>query len=372
MRNIHIALLCCLFFTFLPVDAQSVTPPDQYAAGREIIADLQRIVNPAGVQENYPVKLGGIDQWVYVRGQNRENPIILFVHGGPASPMAPLSWMFQRPIEEYFTVVNWDQRAAGKTLLAADESAVAATLRIDRYADDAVELADYLTKRYGKKKVILVGHSWGTVVGLKAALKRPDLFDAYVGIGQVISMMENERLSYEYALQQTEKHGNAAATQELKSIYPYPGDAPVTRERIIIARKWAQFYGGLSAYRSDSKFYFYAPFLSPEYDAASVEAIDRGNVVTLGRILPEFLQVDFRSVKRFPIPVVMLMGRHDYSTPSVPTAAWLEAVKAPYKRGVWFENSSHLLPFEEPGKMLLTLVNDVRPLALKKERPARK
>jgi pimeloyl-ACP methyl ester carboxylesterase len=159
---------------------------------------------------------------------------------------------------------------------------------------------------------------------------------------------------------------NEAAVKELESIAPYPGDKPITRERIIIARKWPQHYGGLSAYRDASRYYFDAPLLSPEYDGAAAAAIDRGSQFTLDKVLPEFLEVDFTEVKRFPIPVIMFMGRHDYTTPSQPTAQWLAAVRAPYKRGVWFENSAHLIPFEEPGKILVSLMTDVRPLALSK------
>lgn len=365
MRNLLIINLIFLIILTSIVNGQTEPSKDPYAAGKEIIADLQKIVSPNGVQENYEVKIGGIKQWVYVRGQNRENPIILFVHGGPASPMSPLSWMFQRPIEEYFTVVNWDQRASGKTFLEADPESIGDSIKIDQYVDDAIELASYLAKRYQKNKVILVGHSWGTVIGMKAALKRPDLFYAYVGIGQVINSVDNERISFEYAMSQTQKLGNVAGLKELQSIFPYPGNTPLTRERIIIARKWAQFYGGLSAFRSDSKYYFYGPLLSPEYSPTDVDAIDEGNKATLGRILPEFMAVDFKNVKKFPIPIVMFMGRHDYTTPTAPTDDWLSKLRAPFKKGVWFENSAHLIPFEEPGKMLISLVQDVRPLAVK-------
>ena len=120
------------------------------------------------------------------------------------------------------------------------------SLHIPRYIDDAIEIAEHVRKRYGKSKVILMAHSWGTVIGLGAALKRPDLFYAYVGIGQVINTRDNERISFEYGMQQAKAHGNAAAVKEMESIAPYPGDQPITRERIIIARKWAQFYGGLT------------------------------------------------------------------------------------------------------------------------------
>ena len=350
------------------VHAQEAPRDDAYAKAREVVRDLGRIVAPSGIQETYKTRIGGIEQWIDVRGQDRANPVILFIHGGPASPLTPTTWEFQRPIEEYFTVVNYDQRGAGRTFLANDPQAVADTLHIERYVDDAIEIAEYVRKRYHKDKVILMGHSWGTVVGMAAALRRPDLFHAYVGIGQVINVRDNERISFEYGLAQARQHGNAEAIAELESIAPYPGDRPITRERIIIARKWPQFYGGMSAYRDGSARYFFgAALLSPEYDAADAKAIDAGNVFTLGRILPEFLEVDYEDVRAFPIPVVMFMGRHDYTTPSAPTAQWLERVQAPYKRGVWFERSAHMIPWEEPGKMLVSLLDIVRPLAGKAE-----
>jgi alpha-beta hydrolase superfamily lysophospholipase len=91
--------------------------------------------------------------------------------------------------------------------------------------------------------------------------------------------------------------------------------------------------------------------------------MDQGSLFTLEKILPEFLDIDFTPVRKFPVPVIMFMGRHDYTTPSQPTADWLDAVRAPYKRAVWFENSAHMIPFEEPGKMLVSLISYVKPLA---------
>ncbi|RPD45637.1 alpha/beta hydrolase [Hymenobacter sediminis] len=361
-------LLICSISSF----GQNSTSFNEYAKSQAILSDLGKIVAPNGVQESYAVAIGGVKQWVYVRGQDKRNPIILFVHGGPASPMAPVAWMFQRPLEEYFTMVQYDQRASGKTYATNDTTGLAPTIRIEQYVQDAIELAELLRKKYGQPKVILMGHSWGTIVSMHAALKRPDLFYAYVGIGQVINTQDNERVSFEYALKRATAEHNETALKELRSIAPYPGNQPITRERIIIARKWPQYYGGLSAYRSESKYYFNAPLLSPEYSIKEVEAIDQGSLFTLGRILPAFLQVDFKPVKSFPIPVFMLMGRHDYTTPSEPTASWLAQVKAPLKRGIWFENSAHLIPLEEPGKLLLTLVNEVRPLALKPTRTGKK
>lgn len=357
----------CLFIPYLfcavILFAQNTDGNDGYTKARRIIKDLDTIVTPNGIQENFEVAIGGLKQWVNVRGQDRNNPVILFVHGGPASPMAPVLWMYQRSIEEYFTVIHYDQRASGKTYLANDTTGLGKTIYIDQYVKDAIELTEFIEKKYNKKKVILIGHSWGTIVAMKAALKRPGLFYAYVGIGQVICTMDNERLSFEYGLQKATIHRNDTALAELKSIAPYPGNQPVIRERIIIARKWPQYYGGLTAFRNNSNYYFNAPLLSPEYSKKDIEAIDEGNIFTLGRILPEFLSVNFKDVKNFPIPVFMFMGRHDYTTPSEPTQQWLNKVKAPAKKGIWFENSAHLIPLEEPGKMLVTLLNEVKPLA---------
>jgi len=350
-------LLFVLACTSLVTNAKAPDP-------RAVIGGLGKIVNPKGIQENFKLNIGGVEQWVYTRGQDIDNPVILFIHGGPASPLAPVMWTYQRPIEEYFTVVNYDQRASGKSFLETDPAVVGKTLTIDRYVQDAIEIATQIRDRYKKHKIVLAAHSWGTIIAMKAALQRPDLFYAYVGMGQAINVRDNERISFEYGLEQARKEHNEKAVKQLESIAPYPGDKPITRERIIIARDWPQYYGGLTAFRHDFDFFFDAPALSPEYDDAAVAAIDKGNMLTLGRVLDEFLNVDFKPVTHFPIPVIMFMGRHDYTTPSEPTQAWLDRVDAPYKKGVWFENSAHMIPMEEPGKVLVSLLEYVRPLAV--------
>ncbi len=364
MHRAALLLLGCLAAWIPAAAAEDCADHAAYAPGRELLAELERIVAPEGVQEAYEVPVNGVRHWVHVRGQDRANPLLLFVHGGPASPVIPTLWQFQRPLEEYFTVVHYDQRGAGRTFRLNPPEAIDGTLRIQQYVDDAIALAEHLRQRYGKRKLVLAGHSWGTVVGMHAALQRPDLFHAYVGIGQVIHARTNERLSFEYGLARARAEGNAAAVAEMEAIAPYPGDAPLTRERIVTARKWAQHYGGLSAFRDNSRWFFHGALLSPDYDDADRCAIDAGSLFTLGRVLEGFLQVDFRGVREFPLPVVMFMGRHDYTTPSQPTEEWLRQVRAPYHHGEWFERSAHLVPWEEPGHALVALLQHVRPLAV--------
>ena len=218
----------------------AATDAERYKLARDVVQDLERIVAPSGIQETYKTKIGGIDQWINVRGQDKANPIILFIHGGPASPLMPTIWEFQRPIEEYFTVVNWDQRGAGKTFGEVDPESISGSIHISSYVEDAIEVAEHIRKKYGKRKIILMGHSWGTVVGMGAALKRPDLFYAHVGIGQNVNTMENERISFEFGLAQAKAHNNAEAIKEIESIAPYPSDKPVTRDRNNNERKWPQ------------------------------------------------------------------------------------------------------------------------------------
>ena len=336
---------------------------DDIARARAVVEDLVRIPSPAGIQETYRSRIGGIDQWISIRGQDRANPVILFVHGGPATPTMPSLWQFQRPLEEYFTMVNYDQRGAGKTWREDHSPAVAESLRIQTYVDDLVEIAEHARTRLGKDKLVLMAHSWGSIPAMRAALARPDLFHAYVGVGQVINVRENERHSLAYGLEQARRAGNAEAVADIEALMPYPGQAPLTRERIVAARKWPQHYGGLNAFRDGRGTYFFgAARLSPDYDADDRAALNAGSLFTLDRVIDEYVAVDFNGVREFPLPVVMLMGRHDYTTPSQLTADWLAAVEAPYKRGIWFERSAHMMPWEEPGKLLVSLLETVMPL----------
>jgi proline iminopeptidase len=338
-------------------------PPDSYSPGRALVADLDRIVTPNGIQESFVATLGGARQYVSVRGADRANPIILYVHGGPASVELPISWSFQRGWEDLFTVVEWDQRAAGKSFLLNDPKALAPTLEPDRYRDDAIELIELLRVRYGKRKIFLLGHSWGSVVGLEVALKRPDLLYAYVGMGQLIDFRENERVSYAIVLEQARRDGNKEALAELQAIAPYPGLAELDLAKTGVERKWSIYYGGLAAGRRDSDFYIHLGRLSPEYGLADRKAWDDGSDFTMKTLWPRLASVSFENVRHLDVPIFLLLGRHDTTTPPDIASAWLERLKAPSKSAIWFDNSAHLPMIEEPGHVLNVLSTRIRPLA---------
>lgn len=367
MRNVCIALAAVSFALSAPAVAQDAPAADPYAPGKEIIADIGKIVTPNGVQEEFVATLGGAKQAVSVRGSDKNNPILLFIHGGPGAVEMPIAWTFQRPWEDYFTVVQWDQRGAGKSYALNDPQAIAPTMTLERYRDDAIELIEQLRSRYGKQKVFVLGHSWGSAVGLAVTAARPDLLHAYVGMGQFIDVRENERVGMAWTLEQARKAGNTAAVKEIEALRPYPDSGPFGIDKADGWRKWAIQYGSLAAYRPDANFYLRAPRLSPEYTPADRKAWIDGSGFTVTTLWPRLADMSFHTLRKTEVPVIMLLGRHDYTTPSDITAGWMDKLSAPKKQTVWFEHSSHLPMIEEPGKVFAALLQHVRPLADEKE-----
>ncbi|RKG87844.1 alpha/beta hydrolase [Corallococcus sp. CA049B] len=331
---------------------------------RAIIADARRIATRDGVEELLEIPVGGTKQWLSVRGRDRKNPVLLMIHGGPASPELPTSWAFQGGWEDFFTVVQWDQRGSGKSYTANDPATLAPTLSLERITEDAVEVVQFLRQRYGKDKVFVVGHSWGSLVGLGLARRHPELLFAYVGMGQVVSGQENERTGYALTLAAAEAAHDATALKELKALAPYPepdGTLPVAK--VITERRWSNTFGGLVHGRDDVLHFLNLAELSPDYTPEDVEAISLGSQLSLPLLLPDLARFDFSQVTRFGCPIIVFAGRHDTTTPSQVAADWLTRVEAPDKRIVWFEHSAHMMMLEEPGRVLLHLVRDVLPLA---------
>lgn len=331
-----------------------------------IIATYRRIVSPNGVEELRPLQINGSKQWVSIRGRDRRNPILLYLHGGPGSPTMPEAYTFQAPWEDFFTVVQWDQRGAGKTYAANDPKALASTMTPEQMARDAEAVVSDLRQTYGKKKIFLLGHSWGTVLGLMLARRHPDWFYAYIGVGQVVNMRKSETDGYDFALAEARGHHNMAAEHDLLSLAPYPGPPDsLTFDRIGRQRKWLNYYGGLTYGRTDFAYDDEARSLSPDYTDRDVAAIDSGSLYSLTHLLPMLASLDLDSVTVFKCPIFLFEGRHDYAVSHAVSADWFRRVKAPAKRLVWFDNSAHMAMQEEPGRFLYHLITDVRPIAVR-------
>lgn len=361
--NIRIAAVALLAAFSAPAAAQT---EDVYAPAREIVADIGKIVTPNGVQETFEATLGGARQVVNVRGSDRDNPILIFVHGGPGAVEMPFAWAFQRPWEDVFTVVQYDQRGAGRSYPLNSPAALAPTMTPDRYRDDAIELIELLQKRYGKRKVVLMGHSWGSIVGLAVAVKRPDLLYAYVGVGQGIDFREGEKAGMAWTRAKAVAAGNKEAVAAIDALAPYP-DGDFTIAKADGWRKYAIPYGSLMYAKPDLDLYFQTPRLSPEYSEADRQSWGKGSLFSVMTLWPRLADVSFKPVKTMDVPIVFLLGRHDYTVPSPVAADWFAQVKAPSKKLVWLEHSAHMPMVEEPGHFFAALLQDVLPLTKDKK-----
>jgi pimeloyl-ACP methyl ester carboxylesterase len=327
------------------------------------VADLVRNTNPEGIDTLEFITIGETRQAITIRGRDRRNPILLFIHGGPASPTMPISWAFQRPWEDYFTVVQWDQRGSGKSAFApSDRARLAPTMKLDTIVTDALAIVDHLRRRLDQEKVVVMGWSWGTAVGARLAVRAPEKIHGYVGLGQTVNAAA-ERAAYEGTIARAQQAGNVDAVKELEALEPYPG---AQGERILpgagTVRKWARVYDGGWYGRKDLALYDAMPEWSPDYSdadlAAQRDASGWALPLLIGDLMGRDLLVDMAT---FQVPVLLLMGRHDLHTPLAPVEAYYERVTAPSKRLVVFEKSGHFSMFEEPGRLLVTLVQEVLP-----------
>jgi pimeloyl-ACP methyl ester carboxylesterase len=318
------------------------------------------------VLEQVPVN--DTQQWVLIRSENITNPIVLFVHGGPGTSQLTLIRRSSQPLEKYFTVVNWDQRGAAKSFAAGHD---AARMTMGQFVDDVIALSSYLARRFHKEKIVLAGHSWGSVIGLLAASRSPHLVSAYIGIGQMSRMAESESLSYDWTLQQARKAKDTSSLRKLAEIGPppYTGDnwqSKFMTERRILGKFGGEYYGSrIGAFGVVLKNLVF----SREYTMVDRINFFRGIVASVKALYPALSMTDFFvDVPEVDIPVYFCLGRHDYEVPSVLSAKYFEALKAPEKLLVWFERSSHVPNIEEKDKFNEFMIKVVLPALIDRER----
>jgi len=261
-------------------------------------------------------------------------------------------------------VVTWDQRGAG---LSFSKDVPPETMTIEQFITDGHELVEYLKERFGAEKIYVMGHSWGTVIGTRLIDRYPEDFYAYVGIGQVVNKTENERISYEYVYGKAVESGNGKAIRELEEVGPpvngVYGDDPSDLDGLMIQRKWLTKLGG-GLYNKTSYIPYYATYiLSPEYSIFDSLNVLKGKNISLEQMLTQLLEVDlFSEIPSVDVPVYFFSGRHDYNTPFELVEEYYEALEAPKKELVWFEESAHYMIFAEPEKLaeeLIAMKNEV-------------
>ena len=304
--------------------------------GNKSIAILEKII------------IGGINQYICIRGKNIENPILLFLHGGPGDAMLPVMTGINKDLEDDFIVVNWEQRGAGKSYYPFGESD---EINIDTFVSDTYELTKLLLKRFNKEKIYIIGNSWGSVIAVEAVQQYPKFYYAYVGIGQVVHMKENERLSYEYTLNQSILRNDIKAEKQLKDMGVNYFDRSDWLKCLLFQRKYLVKYGGAiynqSSYCCLEKYFF----ASPEYSLIDIINRIRGSKQSLKMLWLKLLEVDlFKTATQFEIPIYFIEGKHDYNAPSLLVSQYYECINAPKKELIWFEKSAHFPQWEEPKK----------------------
>jgi len=318
------------------------TPP---IAGPDAIAALER------------VSLGGAPQTILVRGRDRSAPVLLYLHGGPGAAHLPLARYYSSELESHFVVVHWDQRGAGASCAGTD----LAELSLERIVDDAIELSEMLASRFGGGgRIVLLGHSWGSMVGVLAAQRRPDLYHAYVGVGQLVNGRRNEELSYDWVVAEAERRGDAEALAELREISPPYLD----NESLTLQRRWLNEYDG-SLYATERALPALWPVLiGPEYTLATRSTYLDCFLASLDAMWSAVDRVDFPTqVPRLSVPVFFFTGRNDWNTPFPLVEEWASVLEAPRVEIVWFEDTGHMIPIESPVAFQRALLDEVGSLA---------
>lgn len=353
-----------------PLFAQSLPPH-----GTDSVADLQKfdgwltflrrrsatdnaIAAPNGIDEGKYVTVGGIEQWITIRGEDRSNPVLLLLHGGPGDVTNPWGYAVFRTWLKHFTVVQWDQRGAGRTL-GRDGPSIGPTITVDRMVRDGIELTELLRTELKKDKVILVGHSFGSLLGVKMVQARPDLFYAFVGTGQVAADPDRAiPVTYDGLLRTMKSWHEDRAVRELEAVGPPPWK---DGRGYGVVHRWANlsehadlFLGSMMG----------LALVSPGYTVRDINDWFDGQLLTGNRLDGAPGMNASTMGKDFAVPVFVFQGAEDFTTPTSLAKAWVDSITAPTKTFVAIEGAGHFAAFAKPDDFLRELIDRVRPLAV--------
>lgn len=330
LRNVSIGIAVFVIIAFL---------------GRNMLVFKQKSTTQSPIHQLRSISINDHQASVLIRGTNPDNPILLFIHG-MGYPDMMFSRCFDQCLLEEFTVVRYDQRGVGKSQKGAIEDG---DLTIETYVNDLLLLTDSIQTQFPKAEIYLVGHSWGTVLGLQAITKAPEKYACYIGIAQIVHQQKADRLSYEHAMVQSKQQKRSDLLEILSKLNPATYN--LDPESLAIQRKCLKELGGT---------YFKEEIVgdlqacvskSPEHSVWELLAIP-GRGKELDRILfPQLLSLNFfESVPKLDKPIFLMGGRSDYMVSSKLANQYLEEVEAPHKEFIWFERSGHLPIYEENEK----------------------
>ena len=308
------------------------------------------VAGPNAVSEDRFIRIGGIDQWISIRGEDRNNPVLLLVHGGPGDATSLYGYALLRPWFKRFTVVQWDQRGAGLTYERNGTSTPDVTLA--RIVHDGLELSDSLRRAFHKNKIIIVGHSFGSIVGLEMIRANPNLFSAYVGTGQIGAASDSTiAVAYRDVLAEARRRGEQAAVSELTEIGPPPWR---NGRGYGVEHKWTNLL------EHDDLFLNATLALELTAPGATLrdfnERID-GEGFSGDKLVPQLGEVApslFRGT--FSVPVFVFQGAGDLTAPPSLARAFVQRIHAPHKAFVTIRAAGHFAVFTRPDAFLDLLI----------------
>jgi pimeloyl-ACP methyl ester carboxylesterase len=316
---------------------------------------------PARVNEEMFAPIGGINQWITIKGDDRENPVVLFLHGGPGDALSPFADAMFRGWEKDFTLVQWDQRGAGRTYGKSGPS-IEPTMTVERMVQDGIEVAEFLTKHLNKKKIIVEGGSWGSILGIYMVHARPDLFYAYVGRAQMVNERKNESASYARVLELARAAGDQQAITALTTIGSPPWDS---LSKWPVFRRWELAYQAKRVTAPPPPETLSPAYASPQEQAQYAAADDFSFMHFVGLTMSGPLQaVDLPALgTNFAIPIFILQGQEDLTALPELAKAYFDSIKAPRKQFYLVPGTGHEPSAPQLDLTLKVLTEQVRPLA---------
>ncbi|MGB7820163.1 MAG: alpha/beta hydrolase [Ornithinibacter sp.] len=310
---------------------------------------------PGSVAELTTVTVGGHDLGLMIRGASTDNPVLLFLAGGPGGSELGAMRRHLPELEKHFTVVTWDQRGAGTSYAQLDPTE---TVSLDGYVSDTIEVTDYLRDRFGTDTIYLLGQSWGSTLGVLAVQQRPELYQAFIGTGQMVSQRATDLIYYEDTLDWADRTGNEALADQLRAAGPppyeemFPYEATLTHEPDIYPYDHSGNSEG-SGQMSEN-------LLVQEYTLIDQVHIMGAFLDTFAALYPQLQGIDFRtSATEFEIPMYFVQGAHEAGGRAELFDEWYPMVSAPQKDLVVLETSGHRPLWEQPDEFVDYLVGTV-------------
>ena len=316
------------------------------------------IISNSLAEKNY-IEIGGIRQGFFLRSENQENPVILLLHGGPGSPELAILYRYEIPerLEKYFTVCYWDQRGAG---MSFSDSIDTSTMTLEQIIEDTRQITEYLKQRFNQEKIYLMGHSWGSYLGIKTIEKYPDNYLAYIGIGQLTDQLESEKLAYDYMLQHAATINDKSAIRNLEKFNRNASDFPTTDYIYTVRSSLMNKYGiGIMHKNFSMAGLFKDLLLFKGYTLFEKMNYFQG-VVFSNEHLWNYVIGDnlFESSTSFQVPVYITHGAFDYQVSYTLSHEYFEIIEAPEKHFFSFEKSAHS-PNSEETEKFVQIINNI-------------